>query len=94
MRVIVSDTAPVRALAGLSVLDVVPQLFERVLIPPAVVRELASPPAGLPVVMVDQFAFVDVRSPANPARIAELRHDLRFFISAELYDSVLRLADE
>src|SRR5689334_650360 len=47
MPVVVSDTSPVRALAHLNLLTVLPALFGRVLIPPIVQRELAYPPSGI-----------------------------------------------
>jgi hypothetical protein len=45
---VVSDTSPVRALAHLHRLDLLGILFDEVLIPPAVARELGAPRRGVP----------------------------------------------
>jgi predicted nucleic acid-binding protein len=90
MPVVVSDTSPVRALAHLRLLNILPGLFGRVLIPPAVVTELASPPAGVVVVTTGDLPFADVKRPA----LDLLQLDLRFFISDPLRQSILRIAGE
>ena len=46
---VVSDTSPIRALAHLGRLDVLASLFDEVLIPPAVARELEFPRSGNPI---------------------------------------------
>src|SRR5689334_19536599 len=72
MPVVVSDTSPVRALAHLNVLPVLPALFGRVLIPPIVQRELAYPPSGMVAVRVDDLPFVDIRGVAGRDRLERL----------------------
>jgi predicted nucleic acid-binding protein len=50
--IVVSDTSPIRALAHLDLMDLLPALYSEVLIPPAVARELENPASGM--------GFVDV----------------------------------
>jgi predicted nucleic acid-binding protein len=76
MPVVVSDTSPVRALAHLGLLRVLPSLFGRVLIPPGVVTELATPPAGMILVTAADLPFADVRAPADHVRVAALKAQL------------------
>ena len=40
--IVVSDTSPINYLVILGIIDVLPELFETVYIPPEVVRELTS----------------------------------------------------
>ena len=63
-------------MAHLGLLRILPSLFGRVLIPPGVVRELATPPAGVIAVTVADLPFADVRAPADRARVGALRSQL------------------
>jgi predicted nucleic acid-binding protein len=74
--VVVSDTSPIRALAHLQLLNIIPSLFGCVLIPPAVLKELAHPPLGVIVVAAGDLPFADVRVPAIWAQLDRLSHDL------------------
>jgi predicted nucleic acid-binding protein len=49
MRVVVADTGPLNYLVLINAIDLLPRLFETVLIPEAVRSELLSPRAALPV---------------------------------------------
>ena len=75
MPIIVSDTSPVRALAHLGLTHLLGALFDRVLVPPAVLDELArvgvdlSAPGGLPV-------WLEVRSPTDARGVADLLREL------------------
>ncbi len=77
--IVVSDTSPIRALAFLEHLAVLEQLFETVVIPPAVVDELAHParltPGESPVDL-SRFPFIEIRIPTGQARVAELAEEL------------------
>lgn len=77
--IVVSDTSPIRALAFLEQLTVLERLFGTVVIPPAVVEELAHParlaPGESPVEL-SRFAFIEVRTPAGQARVEELADEL------------------
>jgi uncharacterized protein len=74
--IVVSDTSPIRALAHLNRVDLLPALFDQVLVPPAVDGELRSPPGNLPVVDVRQLVFAQIRAPIDQQRVIELRRDL------------------
>ena len=77
--IVVSDTSPIRALAFLEQLTVLERLFGTVVIPPAVVDELANParlaPGESPVEL-SRFAFIEVRIPAGQTRVEELADEL------------------
>jgi hypothetical protein len=76
LDVIVSDTSPLRALAHLDLLDLIRQLFGEVLVPPAVVKELGTPPSGLVVVDVQQVPFLRVQAPQNQLKVQRFLKDL------------------
>ena len=42
IKVVVSDTTPLQYLHQSRTLDLLPKLFDRVIVPPAVIRELAE----------------------------------------------------
>lgn len=67
--IVVTDTSPVRALAQLQLLHVLPILFGEVFVPPEVVRELAVDVPGVGVVEVAAHAFFKVRTPSDPERL-------------------------
>lgn len=71
MLVVVSDTSPVRALAHLGHLLVLKQMFQQVVVPPAVNAELLRPPGGLPRVEVASVPFLSIRQPLNSQRVRE-----------------------
>lgn len=73
MKVVVSDTSPIRALAHLSRLDLLRDVFGEVLIPPAVVLELQNPHARVDVEKVLSLPFVRVQSPRDLSRVREFR---------------------
>lgn len=75
MSIVVSDTSPIRALNHLGLLDVLSQLFGRVLLPPAVLDELTrSPRFGA--VDLSQQEFIEVREPRDTARVQQFRENL------------------
>jgi predicted nucleic acid-binding protein len=73
--IVVSDTSPVRALAHLGLTHLLGALFDRVLIPPAVLAELSrvgidlSAPSGPP-------PWLEVRAPADAQGVADLLREL------------------
>ena len=67
MPIVVSDTSPLRALAHLGRLDVLPALFGEVWVPPAVVLEAAAAGVGLPA----ESSF-RVQAPTNPNLVRRL----------------------
>ena len=73
--IVVSDTSPIRALAFLEQLSVLEQLFGTVVVPPAVVDELAHPARLAPdesPVELSRFGFIEVRLPLGQARVEAL----------------------
>lgn len=72
MVVVVSDTSPIRALVHLGRLDLLADLFEAVLVPPAVDVELRSPPRDLPVIDVREVDFIAIKAPADRQKVREL----------------------
>ncbi|HEX8523485.1 MAG TPA: DUF3368 domain-containing protein [Tepidisphaeraceae bacterium] len=64
--VVVSDTSPIRCLVHISHIDILPALFGKVLVPPAVVNELANPSGA--------FAPIDFQT--LPGLILQAPHTL------------------
>lgn len=73
MPVIVSDTSPIRAIANLDLLDMLPSLFGEVLVPPAVEAELLYPPNRSHAVDVSAVEGVRVVPLSETGRAATLR---------------------
>jgi predicted nucleic acid-binding protein len=76
LAIVISDTSPIRALAQLNRMDLLPSLFDQVLVPPAVDAELRSPPGQLPFVDVRQLAFARIQAPSDRKRVGELERVL------------------
>lgn len=75
MSIVVSDTAPIRALDHLRLLDLLETLFGEILIPPAVVTELKPRPRFAPI-MVSEIAFLRVVAPGDRGAVDQLRRTL------------------
>ena len=69
MAIVVSDTSPLRALAHLGHLDLLPALYKEVFVPPAVARELMQPPPNLPAVDVASLSSARIQTPSDPRRV-------------------------
>lgn len=71
---VVSDSSPLNYLIRLGCVDVLPTLFGRVLIPPAVEAELtrASTPAAVKAFLAARPAWLEVRAPKATERIPKL----------------------
>ena len=74
MPVVVSDTSPIRALEFVTCLDVLPVLFNRVLVPPAVVTELARSGGRYRNINVSRYPFLEVLAPADQDQVKTLLH--------------------
>jgi hypothetical protein len=72
MSVVVSDTSPLRALAHVGQLELLPHFFDRVLVPPAVVAELASPVGRLPPLDLRDIGFARIQAPREGPQLREL----------------------
>lgn len=77
VRLVVSDTSPIRALDHLQLLDLLSRLFEVVLIPPAVRDELARPRRRFRAVDVVQIPGATIQAPADLTRVRELERELQ-----------------
>jgi predicted nucleic acid-binding protein len=71
MGIVVSDTSPIRALECLSLLDLLPKLFQQVWVPPAVAQELLNVS-----IAIASIPFFVVQSPADRMVVEKLREDL------------------
>lgn len=76
MIVVVSDTSPIRALAGLGLVEILARLFQQILVPPGVVNELLRPSARFQPLRLADFPFLIVRAPTDIERVGELRRSL------------------
>lgn len=76
MRVVVSDTSPLRALGYLRRMDLLQSLYGEVLLPPAVQWELQNPPRTLPAFDAAAFPFLRVQSPQDANRVQVFLRDL------------------
>jgi predicted nucleic acid-binding protein len=72
---VVSDTSPIRALAHLGRLDLLASLFDEVLVPPAVARELRSPRWGAAVEPAD-IASITITERPKPESFASVPAEL------------------
>jgi len=69
--IVVSDTSPIRALHHLNVLDVLGELFGRVLVPPTVAAELNRAAPRWRPVDVSNVSFVTIQAPRDQKRVTE-----------------------
>jgi len=76
VRIIVSDTSPIRALNHLGLLDLLPKLFKEILIPPGVLQELQSQPRRFSPVMLSGLGWLRVQAPANQTKVQDLLKEL------------------
>jgi len=72
MKLVVSDTSPVRALFHLGLVGLLPDLFGRVLVPPGVAQELRDPPATFQAIHIEALPGFEVVEPMDKGRIAQL----------------------
>jgi predicted nucleic acid-binding protein len=77
MRLVVSDTSPIRALDHLQLVGLLSQLFEAVLIPPAVREELARPRRRFRPIEVAEIPGAIVQAPADMDHVRELQRELQ-----------------
>ena len=76
MAIVVSDTSPIRALVFVELLDLLPKLFGRVIVPPAVAFELLKPARGFESINVENYRFIEVVAPTGVTEVARLRQTL------------------
>jgi uncharacterized protein len=73
VSVVVSDTSPIRVLAHLGLLDLLPTIFSNVYIPPGDVNELENPHSHFPPISVSSISFLHIQSPFDDAKVQYLR---------------------
>jgi predicted nucleic acid-binding protein len=73
LSIVVSDTSPIRALAHLDCLHLLRDLFNEVLVPPAVASELEKPRSRFRPISLQEFVFIKIRAPQNEKAVAELQ---------------------
>lgn len=76
LAIVVSDTSPIRALGHLGLIELLRDLFEEVLIPPAVESELRDPAWELKVVDVRQFSFIRIQAPSDQSLVDRFLSEL------------------
>ncbi|MCL4201617.1 MAG: DUF3368 domain-containing protein [Pirellulaceae bacterium] len=72
MTIVVSDTSPIRALDFLDLLEVLPVLFDRVLIPPAVAAELVRTGGRFRLIDVNEYAFLRIHAAHDQSQVDRL----------------------
>lgn len=77
MGVVVSDTSPLRALHHLQLLYLISELYQQVLIPPAVQEELVRPRRRFPAIEISQIPGAVVQAPEAVADVIELKNHLQ-----------------
>ncbi len=76
----VADTSPLQYLHQLGLLDLLPRLYSRIVVPPAVVDELkAGLAGGYQVPRIEPFAWIEIREPPTGISLpaADLGHGER-----------------
>lgn len=74
--IVVSDTSPLRALQALDLVTVLFRLYQKVVVPTAVHRELSVSVPRLGRFPVDQYAFISVAAPSPSPQLDALRMKL------------------
>lgn len=70
--IVVSDTSPINNLAAIGQLQLLGQLYETVIIPEAVYKELLGPPAESGAREVEAYDWIQVQSVADRSVVEEL----------------------
>ena len=77
MKLVVSDTSPIRALNHLNLLDFLGVIFSQVLVPPAVLAELENPRASFEPVDIRRFNFIEIAPAENEELIQSFLGELQ-----------------
>jgi predicted nucleic acid-binding protein len=74
LTLIVSDNSPLNVIVRVDAADILPRLFERVLIPPEVAVEMAHPkaPKATQTFIAAPPPWLEIRAPSSPLFIPEL----------------------
>lgn len=76
MKVVVSDTSPIRALNNLGLIDLLRELYAEVVVPTAVDAELRQPRDGEQPIDLSQLVFISIRAPSSAVDVAAFRTKL------------------
>jgi uncharacterized protein len=79
VRIVISDTSPVRALANLGLLTLLQRLYDEVIVPRAVAVELSQPRDGQSVISLDdlaEFSFLKVQEVSESSDVERFLVDL------------------
>ena len=76
VRIIVSDTSPIRALDHLGLLEMLPKLFDEIVIPPAVLKEVESSRSTFKAVELAKYPWLKLRVPSDATRVKQLLQEL------------------
>ena len=74
--IVISDTSPILNLSLIGRLDLLVRLYEQVLIPPAVYRELTRSDVGPPPIESASCSWLVVVPAQDRSRVAQLREEL------------------
>jgi predicted nucleic acid-binding protein len=74
--IVISDTSPITNLAAIGCLDLLRQLYHRVIIPSAVYRELTAETGRHPGAMVQTLDWIETGAVTNQAIVTALRIEL------------------
>jgi uncharacterized protein len=72
VTVVVSDTSPIRALHFLDLLEVLPVLFDSILIPPTVAAELVRTGGRFHLIEVNDYPFLQIRAAHDEEQVKRL----------------------
>ena len=73
--IVISDTSPITNLAAIGQLDLLRQLFGRVIVGPSVLRELKRD-GGHPGAEIEEFPWVEVRAATDQELVRELEGEI------------------
>lgn len=77
IRLVVSDTSPIRVLHHLSQLHLIGEFFDEVLVPPAVARELEAPESRFASISAAEVPRCRLEIPKDVAAVKELEVELQ-----------------
>src|SRR5215213_6027384 len=77
MAIVVSDTSPIRVLKHLDCLQILADLFDEVLLPPAVARECGRATPPHPSIAVTDIPRARVVAPSDRSAVEELERHLQ-----------------
>lgn len=74
--IVVSDTSPITNLAAIGQLDLLQKLYQKVVIPSAVYRELTASGGGHPGAVIQSLDWIEVKDVSNRLLVTALRIEI------------------